>query len=104
MNQTGVIAVLVTKGILSKDEGEKFLEFLNNHIQGTHLADAIEQVEVFVTKEVPALIHTVTPAIEATAKNEAKKATDKVIEAAKTEAEKVAEAIAADVKAVEGKK
>ncbi len=104
MNQTALIALLEVKGLITRAEGEKLVEFLNNRPQSTLLADAVEQIEEFVTKEIPALIATATPAIEATAKNEAKKAADKVIAAAKTEAEKVAEAIAADVRSVETKK
>jgi hypothetical protein len=96
MNITLIIAILEIKGIITRAEGEKILEHWNNRPQPTLLADAVEQVKEFVTKELPALIKTVTPAVEATAKNEAKKAADKVVEVAKTEAERVAEQVAAD--------
>lgn len=106
MNITLLIAILEIKGIITREEGEKLLEYFNNKPQPTLLADAVEQIKKLegITKEIPALIATATPAIVATAKNEAKKAADKVVEVAKTEAEKVAEAVAADAEKAGSKK
>jgi polyhydroxyalkanoate synthesis regulator phasin len=56
MNFNAIIAALVLKGILSKDEGEKLVEHLNNKPQSTSLAETIKQVSEFVT-EVKAEAH-----------------------------------------------
>lgn len=45
MNITALIAVLEIKGILTRAEGEKLIEFVNNRPQSTLLADAVEQVK-----------------------------------------------------------
>jgi hypothetical protein len=50
MNFNAIIAALVVKGILSKDEGEKLVEHLNNRPQSTSLAEMITQVKEFVVE------------------------------------------------------
>jgi polyhydroxyalkanoate synthesis regulator phasin len=50
MNFNALIAVLVLKGVLTKDEGEKLVEHLNNKPQSTSLADMVEQVKEFVVE------------------------------------------------------
>lgn len=74
MNFNALIAVLVLKGILTKDEGEKLVEHINNKPQSTQLADTIEQIEEFITKRVPKL----AAAVKAEAKKVAGEVADKV--------------------------
>lgn len=50
MNSNAVIAVLVLKGIITKDEGEKLVEYLNNRPQSTMLAEVLSQVGEFITE------------------------------------------------------
>lgn len=61
MNFNALIAALVLKGVLTKEEGEKLVEHLANKPQSTQLADAIEQVKEFIvaaaTTETRRLFH-----------------------------------------------
>lgn len=50
MNSNAVIAVLVLKGIITKDEGEKLVEYLNNRPQSTMLSEVLSQVGEFITE------------------------------------------------------
>lgn len=45
MNQNAIIATLEIKGIITRAEGEKLVEHLNNSPQSTSLNDAVEQVK-----------------------------------------------------------
>jgi hypothetical protein len=96
MNLNAIIAVLELKGILSRDEGEKLVEHLNNKPQSTMLADMVTQVKDFVTKVEPKhLLEQLTPAVEKIAKAEA----SKVLEPIKADTEKIAKAVEADADA-----
>lgn len=50
MNCNAIIAILVLKGIITKDEGEKVVEYLNNHPQSPMLAEVMAQVGEFITE------------------------------------------------------
>lgn len=50
MNQNALIAVLVVKGIISKEEGEKIVEYLNNKPQSTMLSEVLNDISEFVTE------------------------------------------------------
>lgn len=88
MNINALIAVLVLKGILSKDEGEKLVEHLNNKPQSTQLADAMEQVSEFISKQVPKLTAAAKKVAAKTAEEVADEA-QKVHDAAQKEADKL---------------
>lgn len=87
MNFTAIIAVLERKGIISRDEGEKLMEFLNNKPQSTMLNDAVEQIKDFIEEGPKAL----EAKLKAEAKKVASKAGDKAVAAAKQEVNKVAD-------------
>lgn len=90
MNVNVIIAVLERKGIITREEGEKLVEFINNKPQPTLLADAVAQIEE--------LVSAAAPKIEAAVKS-AKKTAAKAVEKAADEAAKVAEKVAADAAA-----
>jgi len=45
MNFNAIIATLELKGILTREEGEKLVEFINNKPQSTSLADQVDQIK-----------------------------------------------------------
>lgn len=100
MNITALIAILETKKILTREEGEKILEFWNNKPQPTLLADAVEQIKEIVEAEIPALKNAATQVKRAVTKgvNEAKATANEIaneaVDTAETIAKEVAEAAA----------
>ena len=92
MNMNAVIAVLVLKGIITIDEGEKLVEFLNNKPQGPMLADVMAQVGEFVTEEKQEV---------GKVAGESKSAGKKAVDAAKHVAGEVEEKIKEDVEAID---
>lgn len=102
MNFTAIIALLERKGIITRDEGEAIIEFLNNKPQSTLLADAVEQVSEFVTGA-PRIVAQATKA----AKTEATKIAEKAVDTAREVASDVAETVATEAaqidEAVQGK-
>lgn len=87
MNLNIIIALLERKGILTREEGEKLVEFINNKPQPTLLADAVSQIEE--------LVSATAPKIEAVAKDAEKLAKDTA-----KEAEKLAKQVAKDAEAI----
>lgn len=85
MNQTALIALLELKGIITRAEGEKLVEFLNNRPQSTLLADAVTQVEELVSKGASFLGD-----VAKTAEKAAQRVADKAVDVAKEEAKVVA--------------
>lgn len=80
MNQNALIAVLVRKGILTLDEGNKLAEHINNSPQSSQLADAIEQIREFIGTEAPKVenkIREESVGIMSKVSAEVKKVTDK---------------------------
>jgi hypothetical protein len=72
MNHNAIIATLELKGIITRAEGEKLVEHLNNVPQSTSLNDAVEQVKaLFNTKPEPKKV--------AESSDNVKKDTDKTI-------------------------
>lgn len=58
MNFNTILALLEIKGVISREEGEKINEHVNNRPQSTHLADAVTQVRELLgetTLQAPAL-------------------------------------------------
>jgi ElaB/YqjD/DUF883 family membrane-anchored ribosome-binding protein len=109
MNVNVIIAILETKGIITREEGEKVVEFINNKPQPTLLADAVDQVKELVSELAPILTD-----VERTAKAAAKKVTTKAVadietvkeevkQEAKTGAELIAEEVARAAEAAGGK-
>lgn len=72
MNFNALVAVLVLKGVLGREEAEKLVEYLNNKPQSTLLADTIEQIQEFIT--------IVTPKLDKSVKDEVKKVAAKTAE------------------------
>jgi fatty acid-binding protein DegV len=53
VNVNAIIALLELKGIITRDEGQKLVEYLNNRPQSTQLNDAVEQLKDFITPASP---------------------------------------------------
>lgn len=102
---TAIIATLEKKGILTREEGEALVEFINNRPQSTLLADAVEQVGEFIKAEVPKIAADAKAAVKDEAAKITKTATSKAKKAAETTAKEVvsdaAAAMAADAAAEE---
>jgi membrane protein involved in colicin uptake len=75
MNFTAIIAILELKGVITREEGEKVIEFLNNKPQSTLLNDAVEQVKELVDQDLPAVLAS-AKTIESKAKAAATKAVE----------------------------
>lgn len=79
MNLNSIIALLEIKGIVSRDEGEKLVEYLNNKPQSTVLSDAVEQLKELVADTKPVLeqVKSETDAVIDAVAEDIKKVTDK---------------------------
>lgn len=56
MNFNAILAVLVLKNIISKDEGERIVEHLNQRPQSTVLSDAIAQITELMDAPAPPIL------------------------------------------------
>lgn len=100
MNVNAILALLELKGIISRDEGEKIAEHINNFPQSTFLADAVEQVKNLIENGPKVAFQADVKSVETkatkAAKNAVKEEAGNIVDKATTEASKVAETVAAD--------
>lgn len=105
MNMNAILAILERKGIITREEGEKVAEYLNNHVQSTQLAVVAEDIKDLIDKELPKVL---ANAVKSEAKTAAKDAVDSAEKEAKTaevDAAKEADKVETEVKdKVEDKK
>lgn len=99
MNLTSIIALLELKGVISRAEGEKLVEHINNKPQSVSLSDAVDQVKELLKDGegiVTSLIDAAKPAIEKVA-SEVKADVTKIAEEAKADVQAIANEVTDDV-------